>query len=320
MKLLVTGGTGFVGKSLCPALVGHGHEPVCALRSFSPEMEKIPGSLPFFIQSVDENTDWKKGLAGVEAVIHLAGLAHIRTKKKFDLYTPFFRVNTTGTLNLALQAAESGVKRFVFLSTIGVNGKSNQKEVPFRASDLPAPQNAYAISKFKAEQGLRRIEAQTGMEVVIIRPPLVYGPYAKANFLRLMRLVASGLPLPFANVCNKRSLIGIDNLVDAVITCVTHGNAMGKTFLVSDNADLSIRELVCKIAGAMGKRPRLFPLHKESVKLGTRILGKNNIYDQLWEDLCIDISGIQKDLGWGPRVDVDSGIQKAVDWYLNKRD
>ncbi len=317
MKILVTGGTGFVGKALCPTLHTLGHEIVCSVRSEN--HEQIQAVTPFFTPSIDGNTDWKQGFDRTNVVIHLAGIAHVRSKNRFDLYDQFCRVNYAGTLNLAIQAARAGVCRFIFLSTIGVNGVINPSRKPFVASDLPAPHNAYAVSKLKGELALRKIEAKTGMEVVILRPPLVYGPHVKANFLRLMDLVASGIPLPFANVSNQKSFIGIDNLIDLIITCVNHGNAGGQTFLVSDNEDLSTPQLIRKIARAMGKRSILFPLPAETMDLSCRLLGQKQIYNQLWGDLRIDTKGICEKLKWSAPVSVDQGIERTVHWYLKDK-
>jgi nucleoside-diphosphate-sugar epimerase len=253
----------------------------------------------------------------IDQVVHLAGLAHAAPHGVgFDRYQPFFSVNHEGTRNLAVQAARQGIKRFVFISSILVNGSAST-EAPFCETDRANPQNAYAAAKFEAEKSLEKIGAETGMEVVILRPPLVYGPGVKANFLKLLDLVYAGVPMPFGAVSNRRSFMGLKNLVDAVCLCLGHEKAGNQTFVVSDDEDLSTPQLVSTIAAAMDRPLRLFAVPEKFMETGLSLLGQKNIYDRLWGTLQVDPVKIRTRLGWEPRVSVDQGLGETVHWYLN---
>ncbi len=278
-----------IGRALYPELLEQQFEVICAGRHMM-----LEGCLK-----------------NVDLVIHLAGVAHGTG--------PFFDVNYHGTRNLALKAARSGVKRFVFLSSVTVNGRSGAQARAITEKDIETPYNAYSLSKYKAEQALRLIEKETGMQVVIIRPPLVYGPGVKANFLKLLGLAATGLPLPLGRIPNQRSFIGIDNLNHAVITCALHPCAAGHTFFVSDGCSLSTPRLMENLSAAMGKKPRLFYFPARMFRWVLTLLGKQGIYERLWWNLTVDISKIKHLLGWEPRVSVEEGIKKTVQWYLNKK-
>ncbi|SHO52254.1 NAD-dependent epimerase/dehydratase family protein [Desulfopila aestuarii] len=321
MRILLTGASGFVGRHLLPALLDQGHDLVCSFRSttFERDRKRCVDVNPVVFPIIDHNTDWRQALQQVGVVAHIAGMAHIRTKGPFDLYDQFLQSNTLLTVNLARQAAESGVKRFIFLSTIGVNGSCNIGMRPFRETDEPGPNNSYCLTKLKAEQELRQIEAETGMEVVILRPPLVYGPHVRANFLSLMNIIHRGIPMPFANVNNSKSFISIGNLVDAIMTCLAHTNAAGQTFLVCDNEAISTPELIRMIAAAMGKRATLFPMPKAFVNLLCRMLGKERLYEQLWGTLRIDSGHIRERLQWAPKISLQQGLSQSVEWYLQKQ-
>jgi len=320
MKILLTGANGFVGRALYRVLLEQEHEISCVFRKkYQGRVDREFASCnPFFVEDLDGQTFWKDILEGIDVVIHLAAIAHMMTKTDLEQHRRFLAVNYEGTWNLAVQAAQKGVKRFVFVSSIGVNGKVNQGG-PFTEKDLESPHNSYTIAKFKAEQVLREIETKTSMEVVTIRPPLVYGPYVKANFLKLLNLVYSGFPLPFAGVANKRSFISLENLVDSILVCVDHKNAGGKTYIVSDNNALSTKELIQKIAEVMGKRPRFFYVPYGLMKFFLGVVGKRSVYERLWGNLYVDSSKIYKDLGWVPRVSLDQGIDRTVRWYLKSR-
>jgi len=315
MKIFVTGASGFIGKALCPALVQEGHEVVCALRFGRPGPT---GVRHFYIPEIGSDTDWTGALDDIDVVVHLAGMAHKKTRHPHDLYHSFMRVNVAGTMNLARQAEQAGVKRFIFLSSIGVNGSSTTGRPPFTGSDDPAPHNAYALSKYRAEKALRELEAHTTMAVVILRPPLVYGPGVKANFLTLLHLVRTGLPLPLEAIQNKRSFIALPNLVSGLTACVQHPNAKGRTFTISDHDPISTPILIRCIADAMGKRVLLYPIPRTIVQKSCQILGKTHKFYQLWGDLCIDNMEIRDMLQWTPEILLKQGIQQTVTWYLNR--
>jgi len=301
--LAVTGATGFVGSSLCRVADGKGLRVRRALRQDDGQGGVVVGDL-------GPDTDWSPALEGVDAVVHLAARVHVMDEEAEDPLAEFRLVNAAGTENLARQAAEAGVQRLVFLSTIKVNGESTPPGQSFTPDDPPNPQDPYAVSKYEAEQALRQVEKETGLEVVIIRPPLVYGPGVKGNFLRLIQLVQKGYPLPLGLVQNKRSLVAIDNLVDLIITCVKHPAAAGQTFLISDGEDLSTPELVRKIARAMGKKPRLVPVPLVMLRLAGRITGKSAEVERLLGSLQVDISGTREMLGWTPRISADEAIEE----------
>ena len=309
MKFMITGANGFVGSSLCADLEKKGHSICAALR--------LPGSPTVHwkqvtVGEIDGTVDWRVALIEVEVVIHLAARVHIMHDNSADPLTAFRTVNVDGTLNLARQAATAGVKRFVFVSSIKVNGECTEPHTAFSESDSPNPQDPYAQSKHEAEQGLRQIAAETGMEVVIIRPPLVYGPGVKANFAALIRAVQRGRPLPLGAVHNQRSLVALDNLVDFIITCVTHHQAANQTFLVSDGQDLSTTELVRGMARAAGVPARLLPVPVWALQSVAKLLGKQDAVQRLCGNLQVDISKARRLLGWVPPVSVDEGLRRAM--------
>jgi len=268
------------------------------------------------------DTDWSHALAGVSVVVHAAARVHVMDETAADPLTEFRRVNVQGTLHLARQAAAAGVRRFVFVSSIKVNGEATHAPHPrplprgerekFSEDDLPAPLDPYGVSKMEAEQGLRQIAAESGMAVVIIRPPLVYGPGVKANFAALMRAVQRGWPLPLGAVHNKRSLVALDNLVDFIVTCVAHPQAANQTFLVSDGHDLSTTELVRGLARAAGVPARLLPVPVWALQAGAALLGKRDAVQRLYCNLQVDISKARSLLGWVPPVSVEEGLRRAI--------
>ena len=307
--MLVTGATGFVGHSLVQKLaVDDRYLPIAAVRDKS-------SKLPLAVKSalgcdLLSNNNWQEALLGVEVVLHTAARAHILHETVTDPLTEFRKINTTGTLKLARQAAESGVRRFIFISSIGVNG--NQSLLPFSEIDNPNPVDPYAISKEEAESGLRQLAEQTDMEIVIIRPPLIYGPKAPGNFNRLIQIISKGIPLPLGAVHNQRSLIALDNLVDLIVTCIDHPAAGNQTFLVSDGHDLSTTELARLLGNALGTPVRMFSLPMSWIEMGTKLLGKPNIYRQLCGSLQIDISKAVNLLGWQPPINVEEGLRRAT--------
>ena len=310
MRILVTGCSGFVARALIPVLVSRAHEPSAVVRRAQDMSHAERNS--FVVGNIDGATDWSLVLEGVDMVIHLAARAHVMHDTETDPLTAFRVVNLQGTLNLARQAAASGVKRFVFISSVKVNGESTEPGHAFSEADAPNPQDAYGQSKHEAEQGLREIAELTGMEVVIIRPPLVYGPGVKANFASLMRAVQRGWPLPLGAVHNQRSLVALDNLVDFIVTCITHPKAANKTFLVSDGEDLSTPDLIRRMARAMNRPARLLPVPVWALRAGALLLGKGDAVQRLCGNLQVDISKSRTLLGWNPPVSVDEGLRRAV--------
>ena len=310
MRVLVTGSTGFVGKALIPAILFRGHHPVEAVRRTKEKPNDRVST--FVVGNIDGTTGWSKALQSAEAVIHLASRVHVMSESDGDPLAEYRRVNTEGTLNLARQAAEVGVRRFIFLSTIGVNGNSTLHGKVFAPTDTPSPHDPYSMSKYEAEIGLHSIAHSTGMEVVIVRPPLVYGPNAPGNFGKLTRLVAKSLPLPLGSINNRRSLVGIDNLVDFIITCLEQPAAANETFMVSDGEDLSTPDLIRRMARTMNRPARLLPVPRSVLMAAATILGKRDMAQRLCGSLQVDISKSRALLGWKPRVSVDEGLRKAM--------
>jgi nucleoside-diphosphate-sugar epimerase len=310
MYCLITGASGFVGQALCAAFSTQGHNVRSACRAKLNEINNINA---VGVGAIGSDTNWSTALEGIDAVIHLAARVHVMADTAQDPLAEFREVNVNGTLNLARQASAAGVKRYVFMSTVKVNGEATQPGCAFTESDVPNPQDDYALSKYEAEQGLRQIAADTGMEVVIIRPPLVYGPGVKANFAALMRAVQKGWPLPLGAIHNQRSLIALDNLVDFVITCTQHPQAADQTFLISDGNDLSTTELVQGLAKAAGVSAKLLPVPVWFLNLAGRLLGKRDSVKRLCDNLQVDISKAQHLLTWVPPVQVKEGLRRAVE-------
>lgn len=303
MNVLVTGAAGFVGARLISVLAGM---PGMSVR---PAVRHPVASPAVAIGEMSPTTNWTAALAGIDVVVHLAARVHVMHEAAADPLQSFLRTNTESTLHLARQAARAGVKRLVFLSSVKVNGEHTQPGHPFRTIDAPAPQDAYAISKHRAEVGLHEI---TGLEVVVIRPPLVYGPGVKANFAALLNAVARGVPLPLGLVDNRRSLVALDNLVDLIVTCITHPGAAGQTFLVSDGEDLSTAELVRRLATAMQRRAYLLPVPVWTLKTAAALLGKRPQVQRLCDNLQVDIAATCQRLGWTPPLSVDEGLRRAL--------
>jgi len=310
---LLTGANGFIGFFLYQYSLKH-HLPVkLALKK---ELADSFANDASVVGDIHGNTDWSEALTGVQTVVHLASRVHVMNDKSLKPLSEFRRVNAEGTKNLARQAAKSGVKRFIFLSSIKVNGEASIPDKAFTADDIPSPQDAYAISKYEAEQALFEIAHQTGMQVVIIRAPLVYGEGVKANFHTLMKFVRSGLPLPLgAATDNRRSLVAIDNLVDFIFICISHPAAANQVFLVSDGEDLSTAELLHRMYKAHGSTDRLFKFPLNMMKIGSTIVGKSNFYQRLCGSLQIDISKSRQTLGWTPPVSVDEGLRRAFNGH-----
>lgn len=307
MKILVTGATGFVGSALVKELVLQKKQLICSVRKQSSE---LPESIDqIIIEDLNVGTDWSKSLIGVDMVIHLAARAHI---SKHNSLAKFRAINTDACLNLARQAAKSGVTRFVFISSIKVNGESTRDGVPFRPDDTFIPVDAYGLSKYEAEQGLLAISQETGMEFVIIRPPLVYGPGVKANFALLMRWVNIGFPLLLGAVNNKRSFLALDNLVNFIIHCIDHPRAANEVFLIADDEDLSTTDLLYKIANAANKHIYLVPIPVCLMKTVAMLSGRKNIAERLFGSLQLDSSKARILLNWVSVVSMEQQLKKMI--------
>ena len=303
-KVLVTGATGFVGSALCRQLRAARHTVIAAVRRGSGLPDEV------VIGEMSSFTNWRPVLAGCDTVVHLAARVHEMNDTVQDSLALYRATNTEATLNLARQAAQAGVKRFVFISTVKVNGEG--RDAAYRETDMPAPEDAYAISKWEAEQGLQRIAREIGLEVVILRPPLVYGPGVKANFLRLMKTIQRGWPLPLGAIHNHRSLLYLGNFVDAIRACLEHPAAAGQTFLLDDGRPVSTPELVRAIARAMGRPARLLAVPVGVLAFMGALLGKRAAVARLTGSLHVDSSAIRSRLGWTPPYSMEAGLAATV--------
>ena len=310
MITLVTGANGFVGTALCKRLRRDAVPVRLTVRVLNAEIDAAEN---IAIGSISLLTDWSSVLINVNQVVHLAARVHVMHEKSVDPIAEFRRVNIDATVNLAKQAASVGVKRFIYLSSIKVNGEFTEDGHPFTADDVPAPNDPYGISKFEAEEALRQIANETGMEVVIIRPPLVYGPGVKANFDSMMRWLRRGIPLPLGALTkNKRSMVALGNLVDLITVCLNHPAAVNQTFLVSDGEDLSTADLLQRTATALGVNARLFSVPPIVLKSLAKLLGKETVYQRLCGSLQIDMTKTQQLLHWKPPLSVQKGLRLAA--------
>ena len=318
MHVILTGATGLIGSAFFRSAQNRNMKIRPVFRS-NEQAERfgVAKNSAVVVPSIEADTDWSEALVNVDVVVHCAARVHVMHDSTPDPLEEFCKVNVAGTLNLAKQAALAGAKRFVFLSSIKVNGEETQPGGPYSAHDAPAPEDAYGISKAEAEADLRLLSLETGMEVVIIRPPLVYGPGVKGNFSSLLRWVAHGLPLPLgAATTNRRSLVGLDNLVDLILTCVDHPKAANQTLLVSDGEDLSTADLLSRIGKALNRPARLIPVPVSILIIASRLLGKSSIAQRLLGSLQVDISKTCTLLNWKPPVSVDEGLRRAAQQRL----
>ncbi|MHA1114281.1 MAG: UDP-glucose 4-epimerase family protein [Alphaproteobacteria bacterium] len=318
--VLVTGANGFVGRALCRQLHAEGTHVRAALRR--PEAAP-PGTAPFACGEIGPDTDWIGAFDGIGAVVHLAARVHVMRETKADPAAAFDAVNRDGTRRLAECAAAAGVGRFVFVSTIKVNGESTGAPgTPdaFRDADAPDPHGPYAASKWAAERALAEIAKTTGMAATVLRPPLVYGPGVKGNFRALLRLCRTGLPLPLGAIGNRRSMIHVDNLADAIRACLAHPAAAGETFLARDGEDLSTPELVRRLANALGRRARLIPVPVALLRLAGAATGRGRVVARLVDSLAVEDSGLRGRLGWRPPKTVDQGLAETADWFAAARE
>jgi UDP-glucose 4-epimerase len=311
MNILITGANGFVGRTLCTELLRCGHSVRGALRQSNSGPALTEGVETVVVGTINATTDWKTALVDCGVVVHLAARVHVMNDKANDPLAEFREVNTEGALNLARQAAQAGLKRFIFISTIKVNGEG--RDTPYRETDAPAPEDAYAISKWEAEQGLRQIALETGLEVVILRPPLVYGPGVKANFQRLIHIVEKGWPLPLGAIRNRRSLLYLGNFVDAIRLCVEHPAAAGQTFLLDDGQAVSTPELIRAVARALGRTARLLAVPVWMLEAAGTLLGKRAAMARLTGSLFVDGSAIRSRLGWAPPFTLEQGLASTVE-------
>ena len=310
--ILVTGSNGFVGRAVCARLCADSMAVRGAVRAAA-------GAHQVDVGNVGPGTRWEGALAGVAIVIHCAARVHIMADTDTDPLRAYREVNVEGSVNLARQAAAAGVKRLVFVSSIKVNGEATNGS-PYHADDVPAPVDPYGQSKLEAEQALRAVGRETGLEIVIVRPPLVYGPGVKANFRNLIKLVGRGLPLPFGSLRNQRSMVALDNLVDLLILCTSHPAAAGQVFLVSDGIDLTIGQLITMIAHAHNKRPLLLPVPAKLMRTVANVMGKSAVAGRLLDSLQVDIEKTCAGLKWTPIVTPQVAIKKTVDAFLLQRE
>ncbi|BBL69934.1 NAD-dependent epimerase/dehydratase family protein [Methylogaea oryzae] len=309
-----TGATGLVGQRLGGVLAARQRSAVALVRGATAASLGAATEVRA-IGDIAEGKDFSDGLRGLDALIHLAARVHVMRETAADPLAEFRRVNTDGTERLARAAVRAGVRRFVYVSTAKVNGEATALGSPFREADPARPQDPYAISKWEAEQALWRVAAETGLEVVVVRPPLVYGPRVGGNFLRLLRWVRLGVPLPLASVRNRRSLVYVGNLADALMACVDRPEAAGKTYLVSDDQVFSTPELLRALASAMGVGARLWPCPPALLALAGRLLGKSGEIERLAGSLELDSSVIRRELHWRAPFDAAQGLAETAAWF-----
>jgi nucleoside-diphosphate-sugar epimerase len=307
--ILVTGATGFVGQALCSELIKRGRATRAVLRSASGL--PVTGCEPVIIPKINADTDWREAFepgGHVDTVVHLAARVHVMHDDSVDPLAAFREINVAGTERLARAAAAKGVKRLVYVSSVKVNGEETFGEQKFTESDQPLPQDPYGLSKWEAEQVLHRVAAETGIEIVIVRPPLVYGPGVKGNFALMLSALRRRLPLPLASAHNLRSLVYVGNLVDALIACATHPAAAMQTFLVSDGEDVSTPDLLCRLGAAQGNPARVLPCPVAWLRCGARLVGKTGQLDRLLGSLRVDSRKIRRELNWIPPFTLQQGL------------
>ncbi|MGJ7514099.1 UDP-glucose 4-epimerase family protein [Pseudomonas baetica] len=314
-KVLVTGASGFVGEALVfRLLVDKKFNPIAAARGAS----RLHGLCPVLPLNLT-HAKVLPTLDDVQVIIHAAARVHIMNETALDALAEFRKVNVEGTIKLAQCAAASGVKRFIFISSIKVNGESTLPGKPFKADDHPNPQDPYGVSKYEAEEALKQLGRDTGMEVVIIRPPLVYGPGVKANFLSMLRWLNKGIPLPFGSIRNQRSLVAIENLASLVAICIDHPAAANQIFLASDGEDISTTQLLHRLSKALGKPARLLPIPEWLLKLAASTLGRHAFAQRICGSLQVDINKNRDLLGWTPPINMDKAMRQTAGHYLEKQ-
>jgi nucleoside-diphosphate-sugar epimerase len=316
--VLVTGASGFVGRAVCERALALGLKVRGSHRSLNSQVLIPVGVEKILMASIEGDTDWSNALAGVDTVIHLAGRAHILQHPRPDDLAIYRKVNTFATERLARMAAAVGVRRFIYISTIKVNGEKTTT-APFTELDLPRPQDAYAVSKWESEEILGKIGAETGLEIIILRPPLVYGGGVRANFERLIRLVERRIPLPLLSVTNRRSLIFVKNLADAILLSASHPNVARQTFFLSDGEDISTPELIRLIADAMHIPTRMFRCPSSLLSVGAGIIGKKTEVNRLFDSLAVDSRRFNSATAWVPPYTLSEGIKETIERYLDNK-
>jgi len=317
-KILVTGATGFLGKSLIQHFCTFPDVSVVA------PVRNIKANLPERVirarlSDINEDTDWREALAGVDVVVHAAARVHVMQEESKQSIENFRAVNVKGTLCLARQAIDAKVKKFIYISSIKVNGEATTYGRAFSASDAPNPLDAYGLSKYEAEQQLMQL-AQTGaIEVVIIRPVLIYGPGVSANFRQMMHWLTKGIPMPFGSVHNLRSLVSLNNVVDLVTTCVDHPRAANQVFLVSDDEDVSTTQLMQRLLTFLGRKTWLIPVPVSLLKFFARLVGRGAVAQRLFGSLQVDIKKNRELLGWRPPFTLDEGLKATAEHFLESR-
>jgi len=317
MRILITGATGFVGGAVARQLnTEKAIQVIAAVRkkviNFPSHIEQV------MVDDLSGAADYVDAFTDIDVVIHAAARVHVMQDDASDSLAEFRKVNVDGTLNLARQAAASGVKRFIFISSIKVNGEATT-DSPFSPDDTIATKDPYGKSKWEAEQVLFKLAETTGMEVVVIRPPLIYGPGVKANFMKMMQAMQKGLPLPLGAVQNQRSLVALDNLVSFIVHCVDHPKAANEVFLISDGEDVSTTELLRKIAKAFGKKAWLLPVPVGLMMFVAKLIGKGDVADRLFGSLQVDSSKARDLLGWQPVVTMDEQLKKTAEAYYHEK-
>ena len=318
MRVAVTGASGFVGQAVITELLSRQYDVHAVVRSLDKNAPVLARAIQTFsVGDIGPDTDWRDALTEVDCIVHCAARAHAMNET--DALEAYRAVNVDGTRRLAEQAAGMGVRRLVYLSSIKVNGEQTVPGDRFSTLNNTFPEDPYGISKWEAEQALHEVSAKTGLEIVIIRPSLVYGPGVKGNFLSLLGWLKKGIPLPLGAIHNQRSLVGIDNLIDLIITCIDHPAAANRTLLVSDDEDLSTTELLRGMGHALGMPARLLPVPSSLLQFGANLLGKKDVAQRLFGNLQVDISKTKEILNWKPPVGVDEGLRKTAQWYLSQR-
>jgi len=316
-RILITGANGFIGRALCDLLIKKGYVVNGAVRTIE-KANMLPSKVrPYIVGDIGACTDWRESLMGVNAIVHLAARVHIMKERTLNPLKEFRRINTIGTARLAQMAVKANVHRLIYVSSIKVHGEQNA-DGPFTETELPCPQEPYALSKWEAEQALHQIGKETGLEVVIIRLPLVYGPGVAGNFLQLLHWVKYGVPLPLAGVKNYRSFIGLENLAHLLMHCIQHPQANGETFLASDGKDLSTPTLIHQLALAFGRPNRLFFFPESFLRIMARILRREKSMDRLFGSLTVDSQKVCQLLDWAPPLSTAEGLRHTVYWYLSK--
>lgn len=316
--VLVTGAAGFVGRVVCAHLLAQGWRVRGAIRTEQDAVRLPPGVEAIAIGSIGPQTSWEKALDGMQAVVHLAARAHVMSDDASDPLAAYREVNVLGTQRLARSAASAGIGRFVFMSSVKVNGEGAPE--PYVELAVPRPGDPYGVSKWEAEQALWLAAAGSGLSPVVLRSPLVYGPGVKANFLKLMRAVDRGLPFPVASILNQRSFIFVGNLADAIFVCLTHPGAEGRTYLVCDGEDVSTAELIRRIAHALGRPARVFPFPPAALLSAARLLGRAAAAKRMLGSLVVDSAAIRRELSWTPAYSMAQGLKETATWFRGTKD